>query len=687
MPLCRLQATVFVFFLSAAAPVFAEPKTVTPADLVDIRKVMDPQISPDGKQIAYVLEFPEKSGAQKNAHVWLVSTGKRETARPFVMSARSDTSPRWSPDGRVLAFLSDRANPLARIANDGFSFKLVGGAENRSDLGAWTKTEDSRKDDQQIWAVALSGGEAYPLTDIPGGVKSFKWSRDGKFIAFVRTDGDTKEETERKKRKEDEILVDRNYHFDRLWIYDRAAKTARLVTESDVNVDDFDLSPDGSKAVVRLSPTPRLNDYWYVSKIAVLDLSSGQIMQTLTGRAAPDGVHWFRGGDKVLYGEDTERGIGSNPVVANLSTGKKITLAAQLKATIRTAQWNPEGSSVTFEGVDGTKPFFGVLDVTSGATRKLSEVTADGYELTQSDDGKTIAYLGQTTERPNEVWTYTKGAGAQNLTDHNPQAEGWSLGKVKEISWTSSKDGRKIYGVLVLPPDYQPGTPRKTIVHAHGGPFEAWQTGWLGTWYEWAQLLASHGYVVLAPNPRGSQGQGNAFEEANYKDWGGGDFQDVMDGVNLLVREKIADPDRLGIAGWSYGGFMTAWAVTHTDRFKAAVAGAAVTDLYGMSTTTDISPNFLREFFGGFASDRKLYDEHSPMRFIEQCHTPTLVLHGDSDRRVPTFQGEEFYKGLQLLGRESQLVRYPREPHIFTEREHQIDSLQRIVDWFDSHIK
>jgi dipeptidyl aminopeptidase/acylaminoacyl peptidase len=240
---------------------------------------------------------------------------------------------------------------------------------------------------------------------------------------------------------------------------------------------------------------------------------------------------------------------------------------------------------------------------------------------------------------------------------------------------------------LVLPPDYQTGTPRKTIVHAHGGPFEAWQTGWLGTWYEWAQLAASHGYVVLAPNPRGSQGQGVPFQEANYQDWGGGDFEDVMDGVDLLVKEKIADPARLGIGGWSYGGFMTAWTVTHTNRFKAAVAGAAVTDLYGMSTTTDIAPNFLNEFFGNFIVNRKFYDEHSPMRWVEQCHTPTLVLHGDADERVPTFQGEEFYKALRMLGRESQLVRYPREPHIFAEREHEVDSLQRILDWFDSHIQ
>ncbi len=668
-------------------------KTVMPTDIVEIQKVSDPQISPDGKLIAYVVELPEKSGAQKNAHIWLVSSDRKDSQRLFVMSARSDTSPRWSPDGRVLAFLSDRSNPLAETSNGGFSFKLIG-AENRPDLGSWAMTEEARKseeptrkNDQQIWAVSLAGGEAYPLTDIPAGVKSFKWSRDGKFIAFLRTDGDSKADAERKKRKADQILVDRDYHFSRLWVYDMAGKTARLVTKSDINIDDFDLSPDGTQAIARVSATPRLNDYWYVSKTVLIDLASGQVSRTLTEKAAPEAVRWFRGGGKVLYGELTERQIASTPVVETLSNGKKIKFRLDYKATIRTASWNPDGSSLIVEGVHGTKPFFATWDLSSNSVQGVTEITADGYAFTQSDDGKIIAYLGQQVDQPNGVWAYVPGGSMQILANHNPQVAGWNLGKVQEITWTSSKDGTKIYGVLVLPPDYRPGTPHKTIVHAHGGPFEAWQTGWLGTWYEWAQLLASHGYVVLAPNPRGSQGQGTAFQEANYEDWGGGDFQDVMDGVNLLVKEKIADPSRLGIGGWSYGGFMTSWTVTHTDRFKAAVAGAAVTDLYGMSTTTDIAPNFLNEFFGNFVENRKLYDEHSPMRWIGHCHTPTLVLHGDSDERVPTFQGEEFYKGLQLLGVESQLVRYPREPHIFGEREHEIDSLQRIIDWFDSHVR
>jgi dipeptidyl aminopeptidase/acylaminoacyl peptidase len=283
------------------------------------------------------------------------------------------------------------------------------------------------------------------------------------------------------------------------------------------------------------------------------------------------------------------------------------------------------------------------------------------------------------------VWTYSDGR-AIALTDTNPQVKEWKLGTEREISWKNSRDGRVIHGILDLPPGYTTGTRSKTIVHVHGGPEEAWTIGWHGNWYNYATMLASHGYAVLLADPRGSEGQGPAFAEANYQDWGGADFQDVMDGVTYLVDQGIADSDRLAIGGWSFGGFMTSWAVTHTDRFKAGMVGAAVTDLYSMAGTTDISPSFEESYFGELQANRSVYDARSPVRFLAQCHTPVLVMHGEADERVPISQGEEFYKGLRFLGRTAEMVRYPREPHIFTEREHQIDSLTRILKWYDEHL-
>ena len=218
----------------------------------------------------------------------------------------------------------------------------------------------------------------------------------------------------------------------------------------------------------------------------------------------------------------------------------------------------------------------------------------------------------------------------------------------------------------MTPPDFKPGQAHPTIVEVHGGPEWAWWSGWVGSWHEWAQLLASNGYVVLLPNPRGSTGQGWKFTEANRDDWGGGDFRDIMDGVDYLIGQKIADPNRLGIGGWSYGGFMTSWAVTQTNRFTAAVVGAAVTNLFSFDGTTDITPSFLRYYFLDLPFTRRAdYDQHSAMSFLKNCKTPSLILHGEADERVPTSQGWEFYNGLRMLGVPAEMVTYPREHHGF----------------------
>jgi dipeptidyl aminopeptidase/acylaminoacyl peptidase len=242
------------------------------------------------------------------------------------------------------------------------------------------------------------------------------------------------------------------------------------------------------------------------------------------------------------------------------------------------------------------------------------------------------------------------------------------------------------YGVVVLPPGYQEGRRYKTVVHIHGGPEEAWTVGFNGNWYDYATMLASHGYVVLLANPRGSEGQGPPFTEVNFQDWGGGDFADIMAGVDYLVAQGISDPDKLVVGGWSYGGFMTSWTVTHTNRFKAGMVGAGVTDLYSMATKTDIAPNFEQGYMGELQKNRAVYDKHSPVRYVSDCTTPVLVLHGEADPRVPISQEEEFYHGLHFLGKDVQMVRYPREPHIFTEEQHQIDSLARILAWYDAHV-
>jgi dipeptidyl aminopeptidase/acylaminoacyl peptidase len=657
-------------------------KAVSAADIVDLKRVSAPQISPDGKLAVYVVTTPMPAGSYKNAHVWITATEQPANPHPFAMSAGADTDPRWAPDGQSIAFLSDRKNPLADTGESPFHFSLSG-IEDRPDL----KDPDIHADEpgMQLCLLPLSGGEAAPLTYILGGIKSFRWSRDGKSIAFVRTDQDTKAERDRKKAKTDEITVDQDYKYDRLWIYEVAAHRARLITRASINIDAFDWSPDGHSIVARVSPTPRIDDYWRVSKVVLLSVQSGDVERTLEEHSGYAEPRWSLDGHRIACSRMRRLHITDEHILFDLDTGKETVVEDKFSGSIDSMEWLPDGVGLLAQGIEAAHTVVLKVDARTGESRVLPGVTTSEGEFSVNKDGHRFVFVGETPAQPEEVWTYNDGH-AIALTDTNPQVKDWNLGTEREISWKNSSDGHVIHGIVDLPPGYTPGTHYRTIVHVHGGPEEAWTLGWHGNWYNYATLLASHGYVVLLPDPRGSQGQGPAFAEANYQDWGGRDFQDVMDGVNFLIDQGIADKDRLVIGGWSFGGFMTSWAVTHTDRFKAGLVGAAVTDLYSMAATTDISPSFAQSYFGELESNRGIYDDHSPVRFLAQCHTPVLVMHGEADQRVPVSQGEEFYNGLHFLGRDARMVRYPREPHIFTEREHQVDSLSRILDWYDTHL-
>ena len=664
----------------------AEKSIIQPSDIANLKRIEAPRISPDGKLIAYSVDTPVAAGKHRDSHIWIVPTDRSTPARPFVFSSAAESSPEWSPDSAHLAFLSDRPNPLDQLAqseNSPFHFSIAPGT-TRPDIPPKPDPKDAASEHtgQQLWLIALNGGEAEPLTNLSGNIRSFKWSPDGKSIAFIRTDADSKEEHDRKTAKNDETHIDANYHYDRLWIYDLSTRQARLLTKQDLNIDTLDWSPDGKSIVSRVSPTPRLDDYWRVSKVILFDVSTGAINRTIEERSGYAPPVFSPDGKRIAFSRFTSRGITDIHLVKDLAGNKEIRLEDKLPGTISQTLWS--GDHLLVSEYVGTHTVTVEVNVASFTITPLSGIVGNSEEFHASHDGHNLAYLSDTPGSPHEVYAFSNGQ-SHPMTTTNPQAANWSLGTQREISWTNPNDHRTIYGIVVLPPGYQPGIRYKTVVHIHGGPEEAWTIGFNGNWYNYATLLASHGYVVLLPNPRGSDGQGPAFTEANFQDWGGGDFADVMAGVDYLIAQGITDPDRMVIGGWSYGGFMTSWTVTHTDRFKAGMVGAAVTDLNSMATTTDISPSFSDSYFGPLSGSFELYEKHSPVRFVANCHTPVLVLHGEADPRVPLSQGQEFYHSLRFLNKEAVMVTYPREPHIFTEREHQIDSLTRILAWYDAH--
>jgi dipeptidyl aminopeptidase/acylaminoacyl peptidase len=654
-----------------------DKRPLTPEDILDIRTASEIQVSADGGRVAFVVTEPaDPARPQKppDTNIWVAPADGSHPARLFAASSRSDTHPRWSPDGRFMAFLSDRGEPVG----------------------------EQKAAKNQVYLMRADGGEAEQLTNLKGGVQDLKWSRDGKLIAFTVLDPDT--EAGQKKRQDgyDENFVDHQYKFARLWVLSLADGKAEQVTRQDLHITGFDWSADGAELVLEASSTPRSDDVLWHSRLVVVSRLTGEITRTLSENATGP-VGWSPDGRTIAFEEYSPNGIASWLAVVPAAGGPARPLLKDYAGTVRDYAWEADSKHLVAEVNEHTHDKFLRVDSSDGAVAQvLAETALHVPDFAINQDGRVLAFGRGAGDHPPDVFSWVREEAPQSgpagktrgpqterrLTELNPQSKTWQLGAVQEISWKSKQDGSTVYGVLVTPPDYQPGQLYPTIVNVHGGPLGAWWTGWFGGWNEWGQLLASHGYVVLLPNPRGSTGQGWKFAEGNRDDWGGGDFHDIMDGVDYLIGQKIADPNRLGIGGWSFGGFMTSWTVTQTHRFKAAVVGAAVTDLFSFDGTTDITPTYLHNYFMDLPFNRRAaYDQHSAMTFLKNVKTPSLVLHGEADARVPTSQGWEFYNGLRMLGVPAEMVTYPREDHAFHERAHQIDVYTRLLAWFDKYLK
>lgn len=662
-----------------SAPQSGSLKTIEPADIVDLREVSDPQISPDGKLIVYSVLRRLPGAGHDDTSIWLVPADASTQERPLVFGEGSAGNARWSPDGRRVAFLSDRANPLRTPGSVPFQFSTDGGTSPAVPVAA--RPDRSR----QLWLLSLDGGEAQPLTRMDGDIADFYWSPDGARIAFLMADPPSPEERKRAELRQDAIEVDARPHLQHVWIYDLRTQAAQLVSPRDMHVSMVAWSPDGKKLALRTAKTPDINAHWYRSNIVIFDLAARRIDASIPQRAAATTPAWSPDGQRLAFSEILEDGIGGEPRIYDLRSGKVTACGKDYPGLIGEMRWNNDGRALFVHKFEKTRTGFARLDPRTCDTQHLADAFYIGpYGFSASADGKTIAYLASTFQQPTEVWVMS-GKGQKALTRTNPQTATWNLGAAREISWTATTDGKTIHGVLVTPPGHVQGNPLKTVVQIHGGPEWAWWSGWYGSWHEWAQMLASHGYAVFMPNPRGSDGQGTAFARLAKGDWGGADFQDVLDGIDALVKQRVIDPSRLGIGGWSYGGFMSAWAVTHSDRFKAAVVGAAPVDVAAMGLTTD-TPDFITGYYGDPFANHAQLDQHSPIRFLDRTQGAILILHGEQDTRVPVDLGEQMYVGLKFLNKPVTMVRYPREPHWMHEYEHHKDLLTRMQAWFDAHL-
>jgi len=629
-------------------------RAVTPWDLVSQRIASDVRISPEGGQVAFVVSEivpSERDAPTRESNIWMTSIEGGEAIRALPATFKNGHSPRWSPDGRYLAF----------IAGDG-----GGGAQLH-----WLGIHDQKTEQ---------------LTSFAGGISSFKWSPDGSMIAFLATEPSTQEEAKPGTLHDDAIHVDRYYRNSSLWVLTLVGHRLQQVTRQDRSVTDFDWSPDGNKFVIVFAPTPHRDDFFFHSSLAVVARLTGEVIYTLNdkrvSRFGPP-PKWSPDGRTIAFAVQTPSKITAWLTLIPSGGGPLRYLLRNYPGTAWDWDWAPDSRHLIAEGIEGTKAKLLQVDTGTETFTEVATLSASGPDFSISRDGRTIAFLGETAHSPGDAWVVQLGGSPRRVTNLNPQFSSFRLGEVAEVSWKNKNDGRTLYGVLIKPSGFPPNHGCPTVMQLHGGPQGAWGSGWQGSWAAWGQLLASNGYAAFLPNPRGSTGQGWQFAE--LADFGQMDFQDVMDGLNDLIDQGIADPNALGIGGWSYGGFLSAWAITHTDRFKAAVVHGAISDIFTWGLTMD-TPSYFPLVLGEPLGHRAAYDKCSPLTFLQNAKTPMLVSHGQDDRTVPMEQGRGIFQGLKMLGVDTEMLIFPREGHAIMEPAHQIEFLTALLAWFRRYI-
>ena len=654
------KKSLLLLLVLISAFVFADEKevekhAVTIEDMMSMKSVGDLRMSPDGKYILYTLTTPDLKENSSDTDIYRVSVEGDEVVR-MTTSEKAEWSPRWSPCGKKIAFLSSRDGKTA------------------------------------IYLMHAFGGEAEKISDHDESIRSYAWKPGGSAIIFASAVPRTKEEKEKRKAKKDEIVVEKNYRPTQLWSLDLKTKEIKQLTKGTKTVQSYDFCPQGKAIVYGAAKSPASFDTMQNTDIWLL--KEGEEEATLVyENSGPDGSPRFSpDGKKIAFSSRDGKAnpVGRNTImVKEMESGEvKNLIAASFNPSIRSFSWL-NSSEILFSATNGTKVHYFRVKLQDG---KVTPVYEGDWVLggwTMCKKFGRIAFTRQSPEYPADIFVADISEGTfgepRKISDVNPQVKNWKLAKVETISW-KTKDGFEVEGILTYPLGYEKGKKYHLVTRIHGGPSGAFTLGFGASMWNGSQYFAGRGWAMLMPNPRGSIGRGDKFEQANINDWGVGDYQDIIDGVDKVIEMGIADKDKLSVMGWSYGGYMTAWIVTQTDKFKAAAAGAGLTNLVSMYGTNDI-PQVLERYFSGdiYGERLELYRERSPLTHVKNVKTPTLILQGQADNRVPIGQAQEFYYAIKKTGTPVELVLYPRSGHGPREINQRINLYQRWTKWFAKH--
>ncbi|MDW8060035.1 MAG: S9 family peptidase [Thermomicrobium sp.] len=635
-------------------------EVLTVEELVTMQRPSDVRISPDGELVAYVLRPVSREGDHWESAIWIVPFSGGP-ARQFTSGLWEDREPRWSPDGQHLAFLSDRA-----------------------ERGKFS-----------VYLMPRDGGEAVRVFADQGELSELAWSPDGRFLSFLMVEPETEEEKKQRERRDDAHVWESDWKFQRLWLLDPVRREARVVSPAGVQVWGYAWAPDGRRLALAVSWSPRVDDLYRETAVALLEVETGTYQELFRQRGLAEELVWSADGEWLAYRGPAGRVVHGESVFRRRVGGEESEcLTPGYGGTVEHLGSLAGGEALVVVAYEGVDARVYRLEWDGGRTLLCPRVRGNWHgPVSGSADGRRWAGVWSDGEHVPDVWAWSveydisqidPDDGLRRLTELHPEIER-KLCPVCVVEWESDP-GVVVQGLLVLPRGGAVDGALPLVVQIHGGPTSLWANEFAASWHDWAQPLASRGCAVLLPNPRGSTGRGAEWVNALFGDVGGGEYRDVVSGVEALVARGIADPARLGVAGWSWGGYLTAWTITRTDRFRAAFMGAGLSNLVSDNNLGDIPSANLSYFERTPSEDPDAYWERSPIRYVSRVVTPILIVHGEEDRRVSVCESIQFFRALQLLGKPCQLVTYPREKHGFEERQHQRDLLVRLLRWFAEHL-